>query len=745
MSGDFVCNVCGKQFGAKKILSQHNWAVHTESESNCTHCDKTFRSKKKLTYHMRSTHAENEAFHCDLKFGDIQCSYYSTSNSNLRVHVKRVHEKAGNKAANAPLLCGSCDYRTDLKTNLVRHKKTCTKSVEPNENLCNLCHKTFSTKKILHKHSKVHNKENTFAPTSAASCVVCEKTFAKKSNMERHKIKEHGLTERGNVVANSAGIAIFTTEALVKETVIGRTTTPTLCHQCDQCEFNSQKSGNLKRHVQIKHDGRTKPEMRGRKSKSGPVSDRTKRRRKADDDAHNLNRRDLSWLTKDVAISERGLRKFVNFTKEKYSASYSGNLRNALKGRKNRFKGHFKTELKEFRNKNGEVIERNLTCTKDLEAQIEKVIETRKVVDPLIIVGCDGGLGSFLVTLVVIDRTKNYKLEKHKPTGFPRLLIPAKVRDIPESTHNLRVIFDEIKINEVSRKYKMVGDLKVYNMLLGMQSSGSLHPCPYGLCFKVDQHGKKTNQKGPWTKGDDRTLEGNADEAKAFAETSQNRAFLQYFYNCEFQPVIFAQNSTKVLDFLTIPVLHTVLLGPFNSLWNTLKDHFPTEAEAYSVHFGMKGAGKGGDFNGNTVKDIIHDEMKLADLEGILPENAKIFVDCLKGIAQVHKLVTSPILDPDFESIISNFIIKWKVLEDLFGIGCTLKIHIIGTHLLDVLRETGQTLHDESDEPVEQAHFRVKAFENLHGYHTSDRKMTTQNAGRRQQRMMEHLNSHHLK
>ena len=142
-----------------------------------------------------------------------------------------------------------------MKTNLVRHKKGCTKSVEPNENLCNLCHKTFSTKKILHKHSKVHNKENTFAPTSADSCVVCEKTFAKKSNMERHKIKEHGLTEKGNVVANSAGIAIFTTEALVKETVIGRTTTPTLSHQCDQCEFNSQKSGNLKRHVQIKHDG----------------------------------------------------------------------------------------------------------------------------------------------------------------------------------------------------------------------------------------------------------------------------------------------------------------------------------------------------------------------------------------------------------------------------------------------------------------------------------------------------------
>ena len=73
-------------------------------------------------------------------------------------------------------------------------------------------------------------------------------------------------------------------------------------------------------------------------------------------------------------------------------------------------------------------------------------------------------------------------------------------------------------------------------------------------------------------------------------------------------------------------------------------------------------------------------------------------------------------MDSDFENIISNFILKWKELEDIFSIGCTLKIHIIGTHLLDVLKETGKTLHDESDEPVEQAHYRVNDFEKRHGY-----------------------------
>ena len=35
--------------------------------------------------------------------------------------------------------------------------------------------------------------------------------------MDRHKKNDHGLTERGNVIENSLGIAIFTTEALVKD------------------------------------------------------------------------------------------------------------------------------------------------------------------------------------------------------------------------------------------------------------------------------------------------------------------------------------------------------------------------------------------------------------------------------------------------------------------------------------------------------------------------------------------------
>ena len=76
-----------------------------------------------------------------------------------------------------------------------------------------------------------------------------------------------------------------------------------------------------------------------------------------------------------------------------------------------------------------------------------------------------------------------------------------------------------------------------------------------------------------------------------------------------------------------------------------------------------------------------------------------------------HKVCVSEALNPSFETIINDFVASWKTLEDHFGIGCTLKIHIIGTHLLDAIKTTGETFHNESDKVVEQAHYKTHEFE----------------------------------
>ena len=129
-------------------LYDHNWGVQTEVESPCNGCDKIFRNQTKLAYHIRATHREKDSFYCDAKSGEIPCIYYSATESNLRTHKKRVREKP---LQNPPkLVYGSCDYRTNTKFNLDRHSEKC-KTLDPSpiNHSCNLCNKTFSTKKWL--------------------------------------------------------------------------------------------------------------------------------------------------------------------------------------------------------------------------------------------------------------------------------------------------------------------------------------------------------------------------------------------------------------------------------------------------------------------------------------------------------------------------------------------------------------------------------------------------------------------
>ena len=123
--------------------------------------DKSLRSKKKLRYHITSTHAEKEAFQCDIKSVGIQCTYNSTTNSNLRAHKKRVHEEKPANTKLAKHVCALCGYTTAKKFNLDKHGESCGKTLEPNsiDHSCKLCHKTFATKKSLNRHSKLHNSK----------------------------------------------------------------------------------------------------------------------------------------------------------------------------------------------------------------------------------------------------------------------------------------------------------------------------------------------------------------------------------------------------------------------------------------------------------------------------------------------------------------------------------------------------------------------------------------------------------
>ena len=93
MSGNLVCNVCGKQYKSQKKLSDHSWATHSDENLPCSSCDKTFRTKTHLANHITNKHTEKEPVQCDFKTNNMTCTYYSTSKGNLKAHKKRVHKK----------------------------------------------------------------------------------------------------------------------------------------------------------------------------------------------------------------------------------------------------------------------------------------------------------------------------------------------------------------------------------------------------------------------------------------------------------------------------------------------------------------------------------------------------------------------------------------------------------------------------------------------------------------------------
>ena len=99
------CPWCGR---LTKDLDRHlknnqcNIPEHERTNNNpqyaCEHCNKTFKKEVALVRHFKIVHEKIKDFQCD------QCNYKTSTGFNLRIHVKRVHERKPLKE-----MCPHCD------------------------------------------------------------------------------------------------------------------------------------------------------------------------------------------------------------------------------------------------------------------------------------------------------------------------------------------------------------------------------------------------------------------------------------------------------------------------------------------------------------------------------------------------------------------------------------------------------------------------------------------------------------
>ena len=112
-------------------------------------------------------------------------------------------------------------------------------------------------------------------------------------------------------------------------------------------------------------------------------------------------------------------------------------------------------------------------------------------------IGMDGGGGFMKVCLSVFDMRQEKKEQgrlknRFKDSGVKKLVILAIVPDIQENYINIKRIWLEAGLDKIHRNYTIGSDLKLCNILLGLMSHSSSHPCCWCDIGKYDLNNKGT-------------------------------------------------------------------------------------------------------------------------------------------------------------------------------------------------------------------------------------------------------------
>ncbi|XP_065225430.1 zinc finger protein 34-like isoform X4 [Planococcus citri] len=158
----YCCDICSTKFSYK-----HDWTRHHHEHTkpfHCQVCDKQFTAKRYLFAHGL-THNEKKDYKCRV------CDAPFKYNRN-RLEHERVHAKG------ACFECPDCGTQFSYKGSLIRHQRIHS-GVKPFS--CQTCYKRFTRTDHLTDHQRTHTEEKPF------KCSICSRQFKCKSNRAQHE------------------------------------------------------------------------------------------------------------------------------------------------------------------------------------------------------------------------------------------------------------------------------------------------------------------------------------------------------------------------------------------------------------------------------------------------------------------------------------------------------------------------------------------------------------------------------
>ena len=163
----YICEFCSKAFSNTDNLKKHVSFNHTKEPShNCHLCGKAYANLKQ---HISVVHEGIKPFECD------KCGKCFSSNADLTMHMKGVHEKA--------FRCDTCG-KSYPDSNYLKHHIA---SVHEGEKKfkCEHCGKAFAFLEGMKCHIKTIHEGIRY------QCDFCEKSFTQKPHLKSHINEVH--------------------------------------------------------------------------------------------------------------------------------------------------------------------------------------------------------------------------------------------------------------------------------------------------------------------------------------------------------------------------------------------------------------------------------------------------------------------------------------------------------------------------------------------------------------------------
>ena len=343
-----------------------------------------------------------------------------------------------------------------------------------------------------------------------------------------------------------------------------------------------------------------------------------------------------------------------------------------------------------------------------------KYIISYKSLDPhetLVKVGLDGGGGFFKIVLNCIEMTETApsnqprKLHKDgicvhtsKDSSVKKTFILLIVADISETYNNVEKLLSLLNLHEIH--HVISSDLKLCNILLGLQSHSATYPCLY--CEET----KPWNEPAP-----PRTLASLHSCYNNYNENGSKIKTAAKYYNVVHPPLIAGYLDDPIHHIIPPMELH-LFLGTVNYLLDTLGIIL---GESFVMNFLrsqniVRKSYRGGELEGNQCKKLLS-VLDSLDCQIKMKHGPKVFqcipvIETLRSFNNVVKACFSSSLDENYKEIIGQFTRDYKSLN----ISITPKVHIIMDHIVPFIEEIEQPLGIYSEQASESVHADFTKF-----------------------------------